>query len=71
VIQVIEYTAPVLVFVDTESDEVVAVRVDNHNVIHPTGQFFDEDWKALTEEQCAEAMNIADSTVWPRWRLDV
>ena len=65
----VEYTAPVLAFVDTELGEVVGVRVDNHSAICPTGNVFAEDWGALTEEQRAEALHIAESTLWPRWRV--
>lgn len=70
-IRVIEYTAPVFAFVDTESEAVVGVKVDNLNEIYPTGEFFDENWGVLTEEEAAEALKIANSDLWPNWRLEV
>jgi hypothetical protein len=67
---VVEHSVPVMVEVETETGEVVAVGVADHYV-EPRGDFFDEKGQPLPEaaEVCGEALRVAEQRLWPRWRF--
>jgi len=66
----VEYQVPVLVEVDLDEGEVVAVCVDDERADGPTGVIaFDP--AGLSTASTARAIAIAETDSWPAWEFGV